>query len=95
MNAGAAVDWPHTAHGQAGADGPPPVDGAAMDTAAMDTAPSDRAAGYRLVMVHLDPYTGAPRALAGLRVASAVFEDAGVDPRQDTALHGSSAEVTG
>lgn len=32
------------------------------------------------VMVHLAPYAGVPRALAGLRVASAVFSDLGVDP---------------
>lgn len=32
------------------------------------------------VMVHLAPYVGVPRALAGLRVAAAAFRELGVDP---------------
>ncbi|WP_063836164.1 carboxymuconolactone decarboxylase family protein [Actinacidiphila yeochonensis] len=32
------------------------------------------------VMVHLAPYIGVPRALAGLRVAAAVFKETGTDP---------------
>lgn len=42
------------------------------------------------VMVHLAPYVGVPKALAGLRVASAAFQELGLDPvaggtRHDTA----------
>jgi 4-carboxymuconolactone decarboxylase len=33
------------------------------------------------VMVHLAPYVGVPRALAGLRVAAAAFRD--LDPEQE------------
>lgn len=32
------------------------------------------------VLVHLAPYVGVPKALAGLRVASAAFQDSGVAP---------------
>jgi len=32
-------------------------------------------------MVHLAPYVGVPRALAGLRVAAAAFRELGVDPQ--------------
>jgi 4-carboxymuconolactone decarboxylase len=46
------------------------------------------------VMVHLAPYVGVPKALAGLRVASAVFEEAGVDPRQDAPLGRTGPEET-
>ncbi|WP_308012144.1 carboxymuconolactone decarboxylase family protein [Actinacidiphila acidipaludis] len=35
------------------------------------------------VMVHLVPYVGVPKALAGLRVAGAVFEDLGIDPAEE------------
>jgi len=37
------------------------------------------------VMVHLAPYAGVPKALAGLRVAAAVFEDLRIDPVEDPA----------
>lgn len=36
------------------------------------------------VMVHLAPYVGVPKALAGLRVAAAVLAESGIDPQQDT-----------
>ncbi|WP_328472403.1 carboxymuconolactone decarboxylase family protein [Streptomyces sp. NBC_00448] len=41
------------------------------------------------VMVHLAPYVGVPKALAGLRVAAAAFADLGVTPE------GGSANDTG
>ncbi len=61
------------------------------------------------VMVHLAPYAGVPRALAGLRVASAVFRDLGIDPadfapadpaphnrpRPDTPGAGAAEDTTG
>jgi 4-carboxymuconolactone decarboxylase len=53
-------------------------------------------------MVHLAPYVGVPKALAGLRVAAAVFEEDGADGASedgvgsgDTGEDDTGADATG